>query len=67
MTTVPSTNIISSRADIMRQWKQGLISLSAEELDWAMFGIDTSREFGMPVSDVHEDLNPDDFDDFECS
>ena len=51
----------------MRQWKQGLISLSAEELDWAMFGIDTSREFGMPVSDVHEDLNPDDFDDFECS
>ncbi len=66
MTTMPST-IISSRADIMHQWKQGLISLSAEELDWATFGIDTSREFGMPVSDVHEDLNPDDFDDFECS
>jgi hypothetical protein len=51
----------------MRQWKQGLISLSVEELDWAMFGIDTSRELGMPVSDVHEDFNPDDFDDFECS
>jgi hypothetical protein len=67
MTTMPSTNIISSRADIMHQWRQGLISLSAEELDWAMFGINTSSEFGMPVSGPHEDFNPDDFDDFECS
>ena len=51
----------------MHQWRQGLISLSAEELDWAMFGINTSSEFGMPVSGPHEDFNPDDFDDFECS
>jgi hypothetical protein len=66
MTSMPS-RVISTRADLLRQWEQGLISLSLEDLDWVMLGIDTSRDFGMPVTEVDEGFNPDDFDDFECS
>ena len=46
MTTMPSSR--SRRAELERQWKQGLISLSMEELDWVMFGIDAHApsEFG---------------------
>jgi hypothetical protein len=38
MTTMPSSR--SRRAELERQWEQGLISLSMEELDWVLFGID---------------------------
>ncbi len=70
MTTLPeAAHIInnSSRHAILRQWEQGLVSLSCEDLDWVAFGIDTSRDWGMPCSELPEGFNPDDFDGFECS
>jgi hypothetical protein len=65
MTTMTSSR--SRRAELERQWKQGLICLSQEELDWVMFGIDAHvpSEFGHYSGPVEIDWE--DFKDFEMS
>ena len=71
MTTLPTDesviNSSSSRQAILQLWEQGLIALSAEELDKIVLGIDTSRDWGLPVNNPLEGFNPDDFDGFECN
>ena len=61
------TSSRSRRAELKCQWEQGLISLSVEELDWVMFGIDAHApsEFGHYSGPV--ELDWEDFKDFEMS
>ena len=61
MTTLPS--FLSGTA-AYEAWRQGRLSLSAEELDFVMFGIDTTNDFGYAGK---VDFNVEDFNDFECS